>query len=91
LKHRALTQRRPWIRLLSPVALRVAPPTEVGLDLRLAFGGMTFRLQSPKFVLEDKPALSGREKAGPMLRLMLSLHQFLFGYLMAFSARKHLS
>jgi hypothetical protein len=82
LKHRALTQRRPWIRLLSPVALRVAPPTEVGLDLRL---------RSPKFVLEDKPALSGREKAGPMLRLMLSLHQFLFGYLMAFSARKHLS
>ena len=42
LKHRALTQRRPWIRLLSPAALRVAPPTEVGLDLRLAFGGMTF-------------------------------------------------
>jgi hypothetical protein len=37
------------------------------------------------------PALSGREKAGPMLRLMLSLHQFLFGYVMAFSARKHLS
>jgi hypothetical protein len=34
--------------------------------------------------------LSCSEKAGPMLRLMLSLHQFLFGHRMAFSARKHL-
>ena len=106
----ALTQRRPWIRLLSSgavldgrgtifsPALHLAPdvsihspPTEIGLDTSTGLWRDDTRLQLPKFVLEDKPALSGREKAGPMLRLMLSLHQFLFGHLMAFSARKHLS